>query len=97
MMIQKRKRTIGRERREPERETPDLNCHRIAIDAEQATLCDRASEAGSVESVQIASGKVTRLDERRFVRSCQVAAGCNEKRAAPHCWVEDAQSENRLR
>ena len=47
-VIEKAQRPIGRERRQPERQTRELDGHRVQVDAVQASLGDRSPDGDSV-------------------------------------------------
>ena len=54
VMIEKAERPIGGERRQPQRQSRELNGHRIEIDAEQASLGDRPPDRGAFRRTEVA-------------------------------------------
>ncbi len=51
VMIEKGERTIGRERRKPQRQSSELHRHRIDVHAVQTALRDRAPEVRALRGV----------------------------------------------
>ena len=62
VMIEKRQRPIGRQRREPHRQLRQLHGHRIAIHAEQAPAGDQPACRGPIGVREVALGRVASLD-----------------------------------
>jgi hypothetical protein len=70
VVVEKRQRPIAGERRQPQRQAPELDGHGVEVDAEQAALRDRPAEAGAVPLVQLRGGTIPSA-ERRLVRAAR--------------------------
>ena len=93
-MIEKAQRTIGCQRREPEREPCELDRHGVQIDAVQAAFGDGASDGCAFGLPDVAGQTAARVDKRRFVCAREVPARRHEKRAAAHGRIDDPEPEN---
>ena len=96
-MIEEAQRTIGGERREPERQARELHRHRVEIDAVQAAFGDRASNGRAFRLADVARETAARLDERRLVRGREISARGHQKGAAAHRRIDDAEAQDVLR
>ena len=64
VMVQKRERAVGRKRREPDGQLRQLDGHRVAVHAEQASACNQAACGGPIGVGEVPVSGVTALDER---------------------------------
>ena len=96
MVIEKRQRPVGRERRQPQRQPRELDGHRVQVDAVQAPLGNRPPRRHALALAEIAAVVRTGPDERRFVRLGQIAARGHQERAAAHRRIDDAELQDAL-
>src|SRR5262245_16601062 len=94
MMVEKRQRSIGRERREPKGETGKLHRHRIHVDAIQATLSHYTSNCHPFPFTEVAGMATATTKERLLVGVCKVATGGDEESAAAHRRIDDSKLQN---
>ena len=97
LMIEKGERPVARQRREPERQTREFHRHRVRVDAEEAPSRHQAPELGAVVLREVAAGHGSLVDERRLVGRGEIAARGDQKRAAAHRGIENAQREDPFR
>ena len=95
-MIEKAERTIGGERRKPERKPRQLHGHRIDIHAIEGTLGHGSPDRDPFRFTDVARVARAGPHEGRLVGLSQIAAGGNQKCAASHRRIDDAQSKNRV-
>ncbi len=97
VMIQEGQRPIRGQRREPERQAGELYRRGVSIHAIEASLRDRAAEAGPRRSVDLIGSDGPLRQQRPLVRVCKIAAGRNQERAAPHGGIHDLEVQQRVR
>ena len=95
-VIEKAERTIGRERGQPQRETRELDGHRVEVDAVQAAFRDRSPDADALGVADVGCVTVSTAYERSLVGVRQKPAGGHEERAAAHRRIDDAQLQDVL-
>ena len=97
VVIEKAERTIGGQRRKPERQARQLDRHRIEIDTVQTAFSDQSTDCGSLARTEIAWMTLPVLDDGRFVGLAEIRAGCHQKSATAHRGIEHLHVENPLR
>ncbi len=95
-MIEKAEGLAACERREPERQARELHRHGIGIDAKETALGDQPSNVRVLRFVEVGVRASTLVDERAGVRRREVPARRDEKRAAAHGGIDDAEREDRV-
>ena len=96
-MVQKRERSVGGQRRQPERQACELDCHRVQIHAVQASFRNGAPDRHPVAIVHVARMASTLPHQRRLVRVGQIPARGDKKGAASHRGVDDPELEDAIR
>src|SRR5688572_22434088 len=94
MMIEKGQRLVGSKRREPQRQTRELDGHRIQIDAEEAARRNLAPEGHSIGGGDVVGMPPPFPDERVFSSRRQMAACRDEEGTAPHRRIENAKTQD---
>ena len=94
VVIEECERPIGRERRQPQRQPGELDGHRVHVDAVQTPLRHPSPQQRALVFTEIRRLIAASSNQRRFVRIRQIPARGDEKRAAPHCRIDDAKLED---
>ncbi len=94
MVIQKRQRSIGGERGEPEREASELNRGWIAVDTVEAPLSHLPSKGGFLGRRHLDALPVSISHESALALIGKEETRGDEKRAAAHRRIEDTQRED---
>ena len=95
-MIEKAEGLAAGERREPERQARELHRHGIGIDAKQTALGDQPSNVRVLRLVEVGVRASALVDERALYAAREVPARRDEKRAAAHGRIDDAEREDRV-
>ena len=91
VMIEKRQRPIRCQRRQPQRHARELHRGRIEIDAVQASFGDLAPQRGAIGSADIGRRPLAIANQRLLAAVRKKHARRDEKRAAAHRRIDDAQ------
>ena len=96
-MVEERERTLGGERRQPQRQPRELNRHRVQVHPVHAAFRNRAANRCPLGIAKVSRIALAGADERHLVRRGKIAAGGDEKRAAAHRRIHNPEAEDAVR
>jgi hypothetical protein len=96
VVIQKRQRFVGRQRRKPEREAGQLHGRWIQVDTEETSLSDQAPELRAVHFIDTCFVGQAFANQRTLVRARQIPACGDEKGSTAHRWIHNAKLKNSI-